>query len=226
MSLETFGVPGDLYVARGADVNPNRPVFTGDVFESVPIAGVQDAGMAVVVAHPCSMRTGAELKPRILMAAVDEHAPTGPNAWSRGFFDLTPLPDLTDRGLHVGSFEQLGQARTIDLDIGSRRACLSPFGVNLLQQRFIWYLTRLEVATFRLQEAFSHFFEEVDVMEDWIDTLRDSGMDGEDATRRFDAFIRTDLGGGRTLQTDLRDPQRRASVRQACRAEAQRLAST
>jgi len=49
---------------------------------------------------------------------------------------------------------------------------------------FIWYLTRLEVATFRLQEAFSHFFEEVDVMEDWIDTLRDSGMDGEDATRR------------------------------------------
>jgi len=53
-------------------------VFTGDVFESVPIAGVQDAGMAVVVAHPCSMRTGAELKPRILMAAVDEHAPTRP----------------------------------------------------------------------------------------------------------------------------------------------------
>jgi len=223
LSLETFGTPGDLYIARGVDVNPNRPIFTGDVFDSVAIAGVQESGMAIVVAHPCSMRAGTNLKPRILVAAVTEHASAGPNAWTRGFFDLTPLPDLVGSGLHVGSFEELGQARSAELDAGQRLACLSPFGVNLLQQRFIWYLTRLETPTFRLQEAFGQYFEEVDLLEDWIDNLEGGGIDAPTATALFDAFLRTDLGAGRTRQKDLRDPQRRASVRQACQVERRRI---
>jgi len=223
LSLETFGTPGDLYIDRGVDVNPNRPIFTGDVFDSVAIAGVQESGMAIVVAHPCSMRAGTSLKPRILMAAVMEHVSAGPNAWTRGFFDLTPLPDLVASGLHVGSFEELGQARGAELDAGHRLACLSPFGVNLLQQRFIFYLTRLEVPTFRLQEAFGQYFEEVDLLEDWIDNLEGGNIDGRTAAGLFDTFLRTDLGAGRTLQKDLRDPQGRASVRQACQVEARRI---
>jgi hypothetical protein len=174
LSLETFGTPGDLYLARGVDVNPNRPIFTGDVFDSVAIAGVQESGVAMVVAHPCSMRVGTSLQPSILMAAVKEHASAGSNAWTRGFFDLTPLPDLIASGLHVGSFEELGQARSAELDAAQRLACLSPLGVNLLQQRFIWYLTRLEVPTFRLQEAFGQYFEEVDL----------GGLDRQSSERR------------------------------------------
>lgn len=224
MSLETFGIAADLYTARGPEVNPNRPVFTGDVFDSMPVPGVQDAGPVVVVAHPCSMRgAGARLKANVVVATVTDHTPIGQNAWTRGFFDLTPLPDLVGQDLHVGSFEHLGQARSTDLQAAGRLACLSQFGVNLLQQRLIWYLTRLEVETFRLQEAFGHFFEEVDLMEDWLDTLTSVGIAVSEATSSFDTFLSTDRGG-RTFRNDLRDPQRRSAVRQACLAEArQRL---
>ena len=50
MSLETFETPGDLYLARGDEVNPLRPLFTGDVVADVAVPGVQDGGMAMVVA--------------------------------------------------------------------------------------------------------------------------------------------------------------------------------
>ena len=55
MSLQTFEKPGDLYLARGDEVNPFRPLFTGDIVADAAIPGVQDGGKAVVVAHPCSM---------------------------------------------------------------------------------------------------------------------------------------------------------------------------
>lgn len=47
----------DLYLARGEEVPPARPLMTGDVFAGITIPGVSDepaAGMAVT--HPCSMR--------------------------------------------------------------------------------------------------------------------------------------------------------------------------
>ena len=37
MSLETFETPDDLYLARGDEVNPLRPLFTGDVVAGVAI---------------------------------------------------------------------------------------------------------------------------------------------------------------------------------------------
>lgn len=129
-------------------------------------------------------------------------------------------------GLHVANFEELGRTRPANLDASRRLACLSTFGINLLQQRFIWYLTRLEVPTFRIHEPFGHFFEEVDLMEEWIDTLASGGVGLRDATRLFDDFIRADRGEGRALQMELRDPQRRTSVRQACAAEARRIAAS
>jgi hypothetical protein len=54
--LETYSNPEDIYLARGSDVPIARPVFTGDVFDDVPIPGVQNQGLAIVVAHPCSIR--------------------------------------------------------------------------------------------------------------------------------------------------------------------------
>jgi hypothetical protein len=37
LSLETFETPDDLYLARGDEVNPLRPLFTGDVVAGVAI---------------------------------------------------------------------------------------------------------------------------------------------------------------------------------------------
>ncbi len=227
MSLETFEKPGDLYLARGDDVNPLRPLFTGDVIADVAIPGVQDGGMAVVVAHPCSMRgKDAQLEPRVLVASVADHGKIGPAAWSRGNFGLMPLPDLLEVGKPwVARLDDIGKAVTADIMAGVRVACLSPFGVNLLQQRFIFRLTRHEVPTYLLQEVSAHVFEEADLLEEWSDTVCAVGMSQEQAAATFEVFIRGDRGGGNTPQGDLRDPQRRSSVRTACRAEAARVAA-
>ncbi len=226
MSLETYAVAADLYLARGQDVNSSRPAFTGDVFASVPIPGVQDGGMAIIVAHPCTMRgPQARMRERVLVAAVREHVPVLREAWRKGYYGLMPLPELINSNLHVGQFDELGKALTVDLTTDKRVACLSEYGVNLLQQRLIWHLTRLEVETFRIQEAFAHTFEEADLLEEWSETLSARGVSPADAAASFEAFIRVDHGNGRMLQEDLRDVQRRSAVRVACRNEARRLSA-
>ena len=228
MSLETFEAADDLYLARGEEVNPSRPLFTGDVVANVAIPGVQEQGMAIVVAHPCSMRgRHAQLEPRVLVAAVTEKGNVGRGAWAQGHFNLMPLPDLREAAkLCVARLDDIGKALTADVAAGMRLACLSPFGVNLLQQRFIWRLTRHEVPTFQLQVASAHVFEEADLLEEWNDTVCAAGASLDEAAARFEAFVRADRDGGRTLQGDLLDPQRRSSVRVACREEAQRVAAT
>ena len=74
MTLATYTEAEELYLARGDEVNPNRPRFTGDVTADVPIPGVQDGGPAVVLAHPCAIRgSSGRLLDRMLMAAVIPH---------------------------------------------------------------------------------------------------------------------------------------------------------
>jgi hypothetical protein len=224
MPLETYMEAADLYLARGGDINDRRPLFTGDLFAEVPVPGVPGAGMAIIVAHPCSMRgSEARLRETVLVAAVEPHQPVGRDAWTRGYSDMMPLPEATGSDLYVGRFSRLGMANSEDLSAGRRVACLSVYGVNLLQQRLIWHLTRLEVPTFRLQEAFAHTYEEADILEDWSDILCDAGWVVADAAARFEQFVRSAGRSGRPLQEDLRDAQLRSAVRTACRTEARRL---
>jgi hypothetical protein len=224
MTLEVWECPDQLYAARGGEVNSLRPLFTGDVFEDVAIPGIQPGGMAMIIAHPCSMRgQEARLEPGVLMAAVEEGEKTGKSAWARGYYGLMPLPELTEADtLFVARLDDIGKAETASLLSGTRIACLSPKGVNLLEQRFIWRLTRLEVPTHQLQEVLTPVFEEADLLEEWSDVVCAAGASPGEAAAEFEAFIRADRGGGRTLQGDLRDPQLRSSVRVACRTEAKR----
>lgn len=226
MSLETYVNAADLYLSRGQDVNPRRPLFTGDVFADVAIPGIQSSGMAMIIAHPCTLRgKHAQLKEHVLVAAVRDHAEPGKGAWAKGYFGLMPLPRLVDAGFHVVRFDDMGRAQTADLLQTQRLACLSVPGINLLQQRLIWHLTRFEVETHRLHEAFAHTFEEADLLEEWNEVVCDAGIAETEAATLFEGFIRADRGGDRTLQEDLRNPQLRASVRSAVRAEARRLAA-
>jgi hypothetical protein len=224
VTLETWDDPDQLYLARGEEVNRLRPPFTGDVFEDAAIPGVQSGGMAVVVAHPCSMRgRDAKLEAGMLMAAVAESEKVGKSAWIRGHFGLMPLPDLPAPDvLCVAKLDDVGKAVTREVLAGTRIACLSPYGVNLLQQRFIWRLTRFEVPTHKLHEVSAHVFEEADLLEEWSEEVCAGGVSPEQAAADFEAFLRADRGGGRSLQDDLRDPQLRSTVRAACRAEARR----
>jgi hypothetical protein len=223
VSLDTYESAGDLYLARGDDVNPNRPVFTGDVFRDVAIPGVQDKGMGLVVAHPCSFRIGdGQLAERILSARVEPIAKQGSRAWARMFFDRMPLTELEGEGSYFAAhLDKVGRSAAIDLLASERLACLSAFGVNMLQQRLTFYLTRAEIPTPTFNEAFGHTFEEADLLEEWTDTLIDAGQTKEEAAAKFEAFVRE---GSPSLQAQLRDPQRRSAVRRACRGKASELA--
>ena len=138
-----------------------------------------------------------------------------------------PLPDLIETGvLYVADFDEIGRTSAEVLVAGTRVACLSDYGVNVLQQRLVWYMTRLEVPTHTFHDAFAHTLEEAELLEDWNDTVCGAGFPEEESTTKFDAFLCSDMGGGRTLQNDLKDPQLRSAVRTACRTEARHLASS
>lgn len=124
---------------------------------------------------------------------------------------------------YVGDFNTMSAAPTATI-ASKRLACLSAVGVNLLEQRLIWYMARIEVPTFQIQEAFAHLLEETDLCHEWCEVLCESGYSIAEAVTLFDGFIRKQSEGGRNLQDDLRDSQRRAAVRRACRSEAELLA--
>lgn len=62
MSLEPAARPERLYSALGLDVNPHRPLFTGDVFSSVGIPGVGESA-AIVIGHPARSAVSAPASP-------------------------------------------------------------------------------------------------------------------------------------------------------------------
>ncbi len=226
MTLATYKAPEQLYHARGEEVNPRRPFFTGDVFTHVTLPGAAEAGMAMIVGHPCSMRgRDGRLSDRLLTATVREHPSLPPTAWEGGHYAKMPLPDVVRAGeLHIAQLDDIGMIPTDHLRSAKRIACLSEFGVNLLQQRVVCHLTRLEVPTVTFHEAFAHTQEEADLLEDWSDTLCAAGVSEVVAVATFEQFMRLDRGDGRTLQGKLKDTQLRSAVRAACRAEARRTA--
>jgi hypothetical protein len=212
VTLEAWDDPNELYLARGEEVAAHRPLFTGDVFDDVPIPGVQANGRGIIVAHPCSMRgRSAQLLDTLLLAAVQPHDSIAPAKWMDGYYDRMPLADLTGPGgeFNVALLEQVGRSTTADVTAANRIACLSPFGVNLLQQRMIWNMTRFDVPTSTLWEAFAHTYEEADLLEEWLEEVAPD--DRSHVASLFEEWVRD--GAPNSRQARLRDPQQRASVR-------------
>jgi hypothetical protein len=225
LTLATYKSPEELYRASGEEVNPLRPFFTGDVFAQVVTSEAAGASMAMIVGHPCSMRSGGRLSDRLLMATVREQPALPPSAWECGHYAKMPLPDVVEAGrLHVAHLDDIGMLQTDRLRSARRIACLSEFGVNMLQQRVVWHLTRLEVQTFTFHEAFAHTQDEADLLEEWNDVVCTAGVREVDAIAAFEQFVRADRGAGKSLQDNLKDPQLRSAVRATCRAEARRVA--
>src|SRR5882757_5020194 len=73
--------PDALYDER-IDVSRARPLLQGDVFDGVVLPGFGDDPRKVqIVAHPCAMRTGASLTPRITVAPVEPYQAVSGKAW-------------------------------------------------------------------------------------------------------------------------------------------------
>ena len=216
-----------LYLARGEEVSPQRPVFTGDVYQDTAGHG-SDVGaqpsMFVVVQHPCALRTnGVSLVPRILVAEVQPRDPLAPSAWD-GSYRIMPLPSLRPQdgggGHYCAVLPQLFVVTPDHLAACERIACLSDVGVNLLLQRWVHHNSRVVVETHRFTEVTAGPLAEAEILEDWVTAREGQGMDRPRAEQECHAFLRAVPEGGSTSrQQALEDPQRRSEVRRAVRAQ-------
>lgn len=217
--------PGELYLARGAEVEPYRPVMTGDVFRDVAIPGVENGpSLAMVVAHPCSMRDGAHVRSHVQMAAIRAGPPIPLSGWN-GHFGAMPVPDLLSEGdLTLRAvFELAGRVETAMLPHDRRIACLSTPGILLLLQRLTFSLTRLALETDVLLQSIDYVLEEAELLEDWMRSRMTSDV-GEDLVAAirahelaFDEVMSQETDGS-NLRASLRDPKLRATVRRTVHA--------
>ena len=74
--------PGALILACGDEVNPVRPLYTGDIVTGTPIPLLQEDPLAVVVmSHPCAMRAGSALLEYLHVAPIVAPSESGPQMW-------------------------------------------------------------------------------------------------------------------------------------------------
>lgn len=217
------GVPdwGALYRARGDEVAATRPIFTGNVFTGVELPGSTGkikARSVLVLQHPCSMRTnGVDLAWKVLVAEVANRKELDEQSWVGGHFNLMPLPglrpDIASQSQHqAANFDNLYTVAPALLT--SRIASLSPFGVNILLQRWVHYSSRVVVPTHTFHEQTVAFYEEADLIEEWCDEA--SSEDLQAATQACLNWLRTDRDGS-TYQELLKDPQSHSMIRRAMR---------
>ena len=133
-----------LYRARGDNVGNSRPFFTGDVFTDLQLPGSTGrtkARSVIILQHPCSMRTnGVDLAWQVLVAEVTNRKQIDEQGWVNGNYNLMPLPDIrpevtSQSRNQAANFDNLYTIAPALLT--SRIASLSPFGVNLLLQRWV-----------------------------------------------------------------------------------------
>jgi hypothetical protein len=218
--LEAPASAGDLYLYRGEEVNDLRPVQTGDVFDGVEVPGLDDdPGLAIVLNHPCSMRSnGVDLVDRLLVARVTPYAYVPPQAWPRHHTRVMPLPELLGDDQHFAArFDQFGLIPSGSIHDLRRVACLQPYGVNLLQQRFIWNVARFVVETQKLNRACAVPFQEIDFLEEWSEGWVGAGLPAVGCAAAFHEWIRDTDALGITRQDRLADVQHWAPLRTAMR---------
>ena len=222
-ALECPDAAEHLYLAPSLDEVPiTRPLMTGDVFADIAVPGLEGMGLAIVLTHPCSMRVdGVNLAPQLLIARVVPSDPIPLHSWRTGHFKVMPLPDLL--GIHHSAqFDEIGLVESSLFCQDSRKACMTPYGVHLLQQRFIWYLTRFLAPTHRLAEVTEAVFAEADLQEEWIEASADAGLAFQPAAAAFHEWIRSPDSSGVPRQNQLQQADRRAGVRQQMRAHLRR----
>ncbi|WP_152975375.1 hypothetical protein [Rhodococcus rhodochrous] len=214
--LETPSSVSALYAALGEDAKTSRPAFTGDIYSSA------QEGKFMLVQHPCALRRGVALLPRLLAVAVK---PTNglPEDWSVGHFKMMPLPEL-ETGNHGAYFGELTLVTPDDVSGARRVAMLSHHGVNLLLQRWIYHNSRVVIPTLRYAEQTFGPFNEADLAQDWVDDR--VSLDLGSALSEFDAWLGEQPNGdGVTRRMMLGDLQSASMVRRDARAQVRVLES-
>jgi len=220
--LDTYSSPTSLYVARQPDVNINRPISTGDVFAGAAILGHPKCDMVMIVAHPCTIRSGdGRLKAVILAARVETHPHQPLEYWRRYSPRIMPLPELRDGQYYAAHLSESGVVTCDDLLRSERIACLSDEAVNLIQQRIAYTYTRAFIPTHWFKVANLGLFAEIELYEEFIDTR--VGVSAEVAEQECREFLRENREGQPTREKALHDPQLMPVVLREARLQVARL---
>lgn len=223
-SLESPGTDeapeySSLYRARGDEVITQRPVFTGDVFFGVPVIGEEEPKNVLVLQHPCVIRRGLVLIPKLLVAEVRPEGVNRPSRWARVPRQM-PLAELIVDGTppHYAAFfvdHQLVTAESLDLN--RRVACMSQQGVNLLLQRWVHHNSRMIAPTHEYHNVTSPQYEEADIIEEWCIDREEDGRSPDEAMAEIDTWLTGDRSPA-SPRARLEDPQQRSAIRREVRA--------
>lgn len=212
---------GSLYRSRGDEVARQRPIFTGDVFFDVTVEDEEQTRKIIVLQHPCVIRKGIELTPKVLVAEVDTVALLPPSRWTESFFRQLPLAELVagDTPKHFAAFfDRHHLIKGKDLELDKRVATMSQRGVNLLMQRWVHHNSRMIVPTQEYQKVTSAQYEEADLIEEWCLDREDDGVLLNDAIVEIDTWLTGDKGP-KSPRARLGDPQQRSAIRREARIE-------
>jgi hypothetical protein len=102
---------------------------------------------------------------------------------------------------------------------------LTPEGVNLLLQRWVFHNSRVVAETWKIQKVTGGPYDEADLTEEWVDERTLVGINVHDAMLEALDWLRATSANGETRQRMLEDPQKRSPVRQEMRAHLRSLES-
>lgn len=179
-------------------------------------ASEMSPGLVQVVAHPCSMREGVNLRPRITVAPVEKHSRVGGSGWN-GNLRIMPLAELVDGEHHAASLVDVTGAPSELLHLDARIATLSDRGIFVLQQRIVKNATRFEVDIPSLAKATRPVLWEMHQQRDWVETVLDDESDWTIENLRveeiaFDAWL---LEGEPPRRIQLKDDTTHTDLRKA-----------
>lgn len=216
-----------LFRARGDEVVAQRPIFTGDIFFDVTVEGEDTAKNVIVLQHPCVIRRGVELTPKLLVAEVAPAPALLPSKWAEGHYRQLPLAELVLASTpedFAAFFDRQHLVKRTNLSLGARVASVSQQGVNLMMQRWVHHNSRVIVATQEYQAATSSQFDEADIIEEWCIDRQADGIEFVAANVEIDTWLTGDRSAS-APRNRLEDPQQRSAVRREVRANLRRVRS-
>lgn len=217
--------PDALYDER-ADVSRARPFLQGDVFDGVVLPGFGDGPKKVqIVAHPCAMRTGASLTPRITVALIEPYQVVSGRAWDR-HPRVMPLAELISGDHFAARFVDITACPAELLTKERRVATLSNRGIFVLQQRLIKHYTRVETELEVLRSQSAPVLTEAQLLWDWLEEVLSDVEIEDDAVLDHEAEVfeewmrsgspsRQERLRVETNHADIRRDAQRASVERA-----------
>jgi hypothetical protein len=167
-----------------------KPYMTGDVFSDV--AGDGDETVPVmIVGHPCVIR-GARGRlmtrvPCCVLKPVEKDIAYA--QWPEGDFDKLPVTSAL--GLGDRQAVRLLEWRSVhhkQLPRSRRRATMTERGVYIVQQRFMYAITRCAVWLSEFEKSSRHVMREAEMEYEWVADLVDDPTDEKEITKLVTDF--------------------------------------